>query len=59
MDIQDKKRKAALVAVAYYLEQEKVQQEKEPLQKGSNWEKIGREISMKNRMLIQRRGRIL
>lgn len=52
-----KKMKAALAAVAYYLEQEGTQQDK--IVNTSNWADMGKDMIMKNRMTVQRRGRML
>ena len=57
----EKKRKAALVAIAYYLEQEKAAAATHTASnKGKkSWAKAGREMIMKNRAIVQRRGRLL
>jgi len=48
-----KKLKAALVGVIYYL----LEKERElNLTQSSHWVRSGREIIMRNRMLVQRRG---
>jgi len=48
-----KKMKAALVGVIYYL----LEKERElNLTQSSHWVRSGREIIMRNRMLVQRRG---
>jgi len=60
MNAYEKKRKAAMIAVAYYIEQEKANAN---LLKGHNrpgaWAQTGKEIAMSNRDVIQRRGRML
>lgn len=56
MTIQEKKKKAAMIAVAYYLEQEA---EKPKLKRLNSWRTVGQEVIMNNRALVQRRGRTL
>lgn len=57
MTDREKKRKAALVAVAYYLEQEAAQME--TAEQPKQWSDMGKEIMMNNRAMVQRRGRLL
>ncbi len=57
MTDREKKRKAAMIAVAYYLEQEALQQKEVKVSK--MWATAGKEVIMGNRALVQRRGRIL
>ncbi len=60
MNNYEKKKKAALVAVAYYIQQEKananVVSNLNPL---SIWARTGIEIAMNKRQVIQQRGRVL
>lgn len=60
MNAYEKKRKAAMIAVAYYIEQEKANatDQGEPNRSGA-WAQTGKEIAMSNRYVIQRRGRLL
>jgi hypothetical protein len=53
----DKKKKAAMVAVAYYLEQEAAARN-EIIMKNM-WGEMGKTTIMNNRMRVQRRGRVL
>lgn len=57
MTNREKKMKAALAAVAYYLEQEAAQAE--PVKNKSKWSGMGKEMMMGNRIMVQRRGRML
>ena len=57
MTAREKKRKAALIAVAYYLEQEAAKNDKRKIENA--WAVAGKEVSMSNRALVQRRGRLL
>lgn len=60
MTTYEKKKKAALIAVAYYLEQEKASaQESTNLVRTCCWSRTGKELAMNKRTLIQRRGRVL
>ncbi len=52
----DKKKKAAIMAVAYYLKQEEYANKQ--LKKTNNWIKEAKKVSMNNRILIQRHGRL-
>lgn len=52
MDIHDKRKRVAAIAVAYYLEQEHCPT---CLNK---WLQTGKEIRMRNRQVIQQRGRV-
>jgi hypothetical protein len=60
MNTYEKKRKAALIAVAYYIEQEKAR-----LAESGNdsqlckWSRTGIEINMNKRQVVQLRGRVL
>lgn len=60
MTTYEKKRKAAMIAVAYYIEKEK---ENELKSNGNNrqcsWSQTGKEIAMNNRSVIQSGGRLL
>lgn len=56
MTDRQKKMKAALAAVAYYLEQEA--QQDQPVANNA-WSEMGKEIIMKNRAMVQRRGRVI
>ena len=57
MTDRQKKMKAALAAVAYYLEQEA--QQEAPVANNNTWSGMGKEIIMKNRIMVQRRGRVI
>ncbi len=59
MTYEEKKRKAALVAAAYYIEQERIEQTEssEYSNKPCKWKVAAKEISMNNRQMVQRRGR--
>lgn len=52
MKNKQKKLKAAIMGVLYYLQQQK--EENSELE--NNWVQSGREIIMQNRMMVQRRG---
>lgn len=56
MTEREKKRKVAMIAVAYYLEQEKAN---ETAKTTNNWSAMGKEMIMNNRTNVQRRGRLL
>lgn len=62
MNAYEKKRKAAMIAVAYYIEQENATAtataSSEQNRSGA-WVQTGKEIAMSNRYVIQRRGRLL
>jgi len=55
MTARDKKKKAAMIAVAYYLEQEAAKNQEEQHQ--NSWLAAGKEIAMSNRVMVQRHGR--
>ena len=57
MTDRQKKMKAALAAVAHYLEQEALQAT--PVANNNAWSEMGKEIIMKNRAMVQRRGRVI
>uniref|UniRef100_UPI003217776E hypothetical protein n=1 Tax=uncultured Draconibacterium sp. TaxID=1573823 RepID=UPI003217776E len=57
MTAKEKKRRAAMIAVAYYLEQEAAQNNKVKPQMA--WTVAGKEVIMNNRELVQRLGRML
>lgn len=57
MTAREKKRKAAMVAVAYYMEQEAAKNTEVTEQNA--WSDAGKKVSMSNRTMVQRRGRIL
>jgi hypothetical protein len=60
MNATEKKRKAAMIAVAYYIEQEKAKAAaSNELNRSGAWAQTGKEIAMSNRYVIQRRGRLL
>ncbi len=60
MNAYEKKRKAAMIAVAYYIEQEKTNATASAeLNRSGAWVQTGKEIAMSNRYVIQRRGRML
>lgn len=52
MNINDKKKRAAIVAVMYYLEQEKCPT------CPNKWHQTGKELLMQNRRVVQQRGRV-
>jgi len=60
MTTYEKKRKAAMIAAAYYIEQEKanavVSENKTRL---GRWSRTGIEINMNKRQVVQLRGRVL
>lgn len=60
MNTYDKKKKAALIAAAYYMEQERANANaaSEVIQMTS-WARTGKEIAMNKRTVIQRRGKVL
>lgn len=53
----EKKKKAAMIAVAYYLEQEAAARNEIILR--NVWGEMGKTTIMNNRMRVQRRGRML
>ncbi len=57
MTAREKKRKAAMVAIAYYLEQEAAKNTEVKTQ--NNWLSTGKKIAMGNRVMVQRHGRAL
>ena len=57
MTAQEKRRKAAIIAVSYYLSQE-AEKAKVGFVKNS-WFRAGKEVAMSNRQLVQRHGRAL
>ena len=57
MTSREKKKRAAMIAVAYYLEQE-AQKDSEN-KTVNNWTSAGKDIAMSNRTMVQRRGRLL
>jgi hypothetical protein len=57
MTDKQKKMKAALAAVAHYLEQEAEQAKQST--PANTWSGMGKEIIMKNRAMVQRRGRMI
>jgi hypothetical protein len=60
MNTYEKKRKAALVAVAYYIEQEKANAKSDTnVIQLNSWARTGIEIAMNKRNIVQRKGRIL
>nr|WP_319397780.1 hypothetical protein [uncultured Carboxylicivirga sp.] len=59
MTDREKKRKAAMIAVAYYLEQEKAAAVEAAKPTASAWAAMGKGMIMTNRTNVQRRGRLL
>ncbi|MDA3853382.1 MAG: hypothetical protein PF444_03975 [Bacteroidales bacterium] len=57
MTAREKKRKVAMIAVSYYLEQEAETNSDNTTV--NSWKTTAREIAMSNRTLVQRRGRLL
>ena len=57
MTSREKKRKVAMIAVSYYLEQEAENNSENKTV--NSWKNTSREIAMSNRIMVQRRGRIL
>ena len=57
MTSREKKRKVAMIAVSYYLEQEAENNSENKTV--NSWKNTSREIAMSNRTLVQRRGRLL
>lgn len=55
MTAREKKKRAAIIAVAYYLEQEAAKSTEEKEYK--TWATVGKEMMMGNRTMVQRRGR--
>ncbi|MCU4165943.1 hypothetical protein [Carboxylicivirga caseinilyticus] len=58
MTEREKKRKAAMIAVAYYLEQEKAAAA-EVVKPANNWAAMGKGMIMNNRTNVQRKGRLM
>ena len=54
----EKKKKVAMIAAAYYVEQEKLALV-ETTKVKSLWAGMAKELTMGNRMMVQRRGRVL
>jgi hypothetical protein len=60
MTTYEKKRKAALAAAAWYIEQEKANAAvPNNFQRLNSWSQTGKEIAMSNRYVIQRKGKLL
>jgi hypothetical protein len=61
MTTYEKKRKAAMIAAAYYIEQEKARAAKpvDNTPRLSRWSRTGIEINMNKRQVVQLRGRVL
>jgi hypothetical protein len=60
MNTYEKKRKAALIAVAYYIEQEKARLAESVCDSQlCKWSRTGIEINMNKRQVVQLRGRVL
>ncbi|MGM0620267.1 MAG: hypothetical protein ACQETJ_04420 [Bacteroidota bacterium] len=61
MTTYEKKRKAAMIAAAYYIEQEKANATTPAsnLTRLSKWSRTGIEINMNKRQVVQLRGRVL
>jgi hypothetical protein len=60
MTTYEKKRKAAMIAVAYYIEQEKANATVSSNETHLNrWSRTGIEINMNKRQVVQLRGRVL
>lgn len=59
MTLAEKKKKAAMIAVAYYIEQEKAALATEQNSSKVSWSRTGLEMTMNKRMVMQRRGRLL
>jgi len=57
MTAREKKRKAAMIAVAYYLEQEAAKNSEKKVE--NTWVATGKQVTMSNRAMVQRRGRML
>ncbi|WP_320111145.1 hypothetical protein [Draconibacterium orientale] len=57
MTAREKKRKAAMIAVAYYLEQEAAKNNLEENEHKA-WAAAGKELIMDNRQMVQRHGRL-
>ncbi len=55
----DKIKKAAAIAVAYYIEQEKAQMLKDQNSSNVSWGRSGVEMTMAKTKLMQKRGRAL
>ncbi|MCA1760635.1 MAG: hypothetical protein LC658_12780 [Bacteroidales bacterium] len=60
MTTYEKKRKAAMIAAAYYMEQEKANAAVSASETRLNrWSRTGIEINMNKRQVVQLRGRVL
>ena len=59
MTREEKIKKAAVIAVAYYVEQEKAQMVKDQNTSKVSWGRSGVEITMAKTKVVQRRGRSL
>ncbi len=57
MTEREKRKRAAIIAVAYYLEEEKTRQNE--VMETSRWVSTAQEVAMGNRAMVQRRGRFL
>lgn len=55
----EKKKKAVMIAVAYYIEQEKAELANTENANHVTWTRTGIEMNMSKRMVMQRRGRLL
>lgn len=53
----EKRRRAAMIAVAYYVEEETQRLSHKAFV--NHWKEAGKEVSMGNRIMVQRRGRTL
>lgn len=56
MTEKDKKKKAAMIAVAYYVQQ--LADVEHHVQTKNGWSEMGKAQNMENRIMVQRRGRI-
>lgn len=56
MTERDKRKKAAMIAVAYYIQQEANMAQNNKVR--NIWAEMGKELMMENRNRVQRRGRI-
>lgn len=60
MTYEEKKKKAIAIAIAYYLDQEKAKASDDTKNgQPGNWQAAGRTIQMRNRQLVQKRGRVI
>jgi hypothetical protein len=55
MTEREKKLKAAITAVIYYIQEEEANAAKPQ----NRWSRFARETTMNNRMIVQRRGRVM